>query len=131
MSDTTTEIPDDKTINKIIKFSGSEKNLLEVFNTTEESFKEDIKDYYNSTLEWLSKDYTFNPESSFIKQILIEMTSNILRSRAVRQNMNIIDTGEDGAEFNISQAINSVFTDDIEKRLKPFKKKKKFRVFSI
>lgn len=119
---------EDKLITRIFNFSGASKNTEQLFNLTEEQYKEEIEFFYEALTERINKEYNIPSEiPKSIELILIELTSNLIRSHAIRQNMNLIDD----EEFSVDQAINAIFTDDIKEQLQPYKKKRKFKVFSI
>ena len=78
---------------------------------------------------WVKKKYDV-PEDVLpldVEQILIELTSNLIRSHAVRQDLGI----SDHENFDFDEAVNNIFTEDLEKRMKPYIKKGKIHVFSI
>lgn len=119
---------DSELLDKIKAFSGANKNTEAIFDLTPEKLDSFINDYYESMELWVRKKYSI-PEQlpDDVKQILIELTSNLIRSHAIRQDLAI----SDHENFDFDEAVNNIFTEDIEKRLKPYSKKSKIHVFSI
>lgn len=119
---------DPSTLKKIKRYSGSLKNTEDLFNCTETELDKYIEDYYDAMASWVKKGYQI-PESipDDVEQIIIELTSNIIRSHSVRQDIGI----KDYENFDFDEAVNNIFTEDIEKRMKPYAKKNKIHVFTI
>ena len=116
-------------LEKIKAYSGANKNTDSLFNLKEEELDTYITEYYEAMEAWVKKKYDV-PEDVLpldVEQILIELTSNLIRSHAVRQDLGISDHGN----FDFDEAVNNIFTEDLEKRMKPYIKKGKIHVFSI
>lgn len=119
---------DERLLDKIRAYSGANKNTNSLFNLQEEELNEYISDYYQSMISWVKKKYKVPEELPLdVEQILIELTSNLIRSHAVRQDLGI----SDHENFDFDEAVNNIFTEDLEKRMKPYIKKGKIHVFSI
>lgn len=119
---------DENTLNKIKNYSGANKNTDELFNLEDTELNTYINDYYNAMESWIKKKYEIpEPIPVDVIQIIIELTSNIIRSHAVRQDLGITDH----ENFDFDEAVNNIFTEDIEKRMKPYIRKSKIHVFSI
>lgn len=120
---------DENTLKKIKQYSGANKNTEELFNLETTELDNYINDYYTAMESWVKKKYDV-PEDVLpldVEQILIELTSNLIRSHAVRQDLGI----SDHENFDFDEAVNNIFTEDLEKRMKPYIKKGKIHVFSI
>ena len=116
-------------LEKIKAYSGANKNTDSLFNLKEEELDTYITEYYGAMEAWVKKKYDV-PEDVLpldVEQILIELTSNLIRSHAVRQDLGI----SDHENFDFDEAVNNIFTEDLEKRMKPYIKKGKIHVFSI
>lgn len=116
-------------LEKIKAYSGANKNTDSLFNLKEEELDTYITEYYEAMKAWVKKKYDI-PEGVLpldVEQILIELTSNLIRSHAVRQDLGI----SDHENFDFDEAVNNIFTEDLEKRMKPYIKKGKIHVFSI
>lgn len=97
---------------------------------TEEQFDELITYYITSVTEWftmyLNKTYTTLPAG--LEQILVEIVSNIFKTQLQRQDLPILDTEDEG---NTRTLIDNVITQDILRRLAPYKKKSRIGIFGI
>lgn len=115
-------------LTKIKNYSGANKNTEQVFNIPTEDLNQYISDYYESMTSWIQKKYKI-PETTpqDVEMILIELTSNLIRSHAVRQDLGI----SDHENFDFDEAVNNIFTEDIEKRMKPYIKRSKIHCFTI
>ena len=119
---------DENTLKKIKQYSGANKNTEELFNLETTELDNYINDYYTAMESWVKKKYDIPDKiPDDVIQIIIELTSNIIRSHAVRQDLGITDH----ENFDFDEAVNNIFTEDIEKRMKPYLKKSKIHVFSI
>lgn len=119
---------DERTLTKIKNYSGANKNTNELFNLSSEELDNYINDYYEAMESWINKKYNIPEETpADIIQIIIELTSNIIRSHAVRQDIGI----SDHENFDFDEAVNNIFTEDIEKRMNPYRKTSKIHVFSF
>lgn len=119
---------DENTLKKIKQYSGANKNTEELFNLETTELDNHINDYYTAMESWVKKKYDIPDKiPDDVIQIIIELTSNIIRSHAVRQDLGITDH----ENFDFDEAVNNIFTEDIEKRMKPYIKKSKIHVFSI
>lgn len=115
-------------ITKIKAYSGANKDTDSLFHLTEEELDKYILEYYNSMEAWVNRKYCIpEPLPIDVEQILIELTSNLIRSHAVRQDIGI----NDHENFDFDEAVNNIFTEDIEKRMKPYTKHSKIHCFTI
>lgn len=85
----------------------------------------------NSTLAWtntyLKQSYSLETVPLGLDEIIINISQEILNIYNFQMDTPVIDT----ENFKITTYIKQVITDDIEKRLKPFKKGITIGVFSL
>ena len=115
-------------LKQIKSYSGANKNPELVFGLSGEELDKTIGFYYGAMESWVRRKYKIPKTTpSDVEMILIELTSNLIRSHAVRQDLGITEH----ENFNFDEAVNSIFTEDIEKRMKPYLRNSKVRCFTI
>lgn len=115
-------------LKKIKSYSGANKNTEQVFGLSSDDLDQYISDYYNAMVSWVRKKYRI-PETipADVEMVLIELTSNLIRSHAVRQDLGITEH----EDFDFDEAVNNIFTEDLEKRMKPYLRNSRIHCFSI
>lgn len=118
----------DNLLKKIKNYSGANKNTEQVFGLSSDDLDQYISDYYNAMVSWVRKKYRI-PETipADVEMVLIELTSNLIRSHAVRQDLGI----SEHEDFDFDEAVNNIFTEDLEKRMKPYLRNSRIHCFSI
>lgn len=115
-------------LRKIKAYSGANKETDSLFNLTEKELDQYVSDYYTAMEAWVNRKYSIPTDTpADVEQILIELTSNLIRSHAVRQDIGITDH----ENFDFDEAVNNIFTEDIEKRMKPYIKHSRLHCFTI
>ena len=119
---------DNVLLEKIKAFSGADKNAEEIFDLDETRLDFYIEEYYKSMESWIRKKYDIPKRIPCdVEQILVELTSNLLKSHATRQNLAVISH----EDYDFEESANSIFTEDLEKRLKPYTRKSRVHMFTI